>query len=199
MRPAPSDRSSLARTLLAPALLAVALVAVLPACSSLPAVQAALLNRVALGEDDLQGYLDQRFPQDYAQLGGLLTLTVLQPKVRIPASGNRLHIDFDVGLGGVGIGDDAPDGHIAITSGLRFDAGTQALYLEDPRLESAELPMVGSRMNATGRELINGWLRDWARREALYRLDARHRAQLGDRRVSGTLIEDGKVVVKLDD
>ena len=194
MRPAP-----LLPALLAPALLAVACAAVLPACSSLPAVQAALLNRVALDERDLQGYLDQRFPQDYEQLGGLLTLTVLQPNVRIPDAGNRLHIDFDVGLQGVGIGDDAPDGHFAITSGLRFDLAAQALYLEDPRLESAQLPMIGSRMNATGRELINGWLRDWARREPIYRLDADRRAQLGNRRVSGTLIEDGKVVVKLDD
>lgn len=193
MRPAPLARR------FAPALLAIAFAATLPACSSLPAVQAALLNRIALDEQDLQGYLDRRFPQDYAQLGGLLNLTVLHPQVRIPAAGNRLHIDFDVGVQGVGIGDDAPDGHFAITSGLRFDLATQALYLEDPRLESAQLPMIGSRMNATGRELINGWLRDWARREPVYRLDAGHRAQLGSRRVSGTLIEDGKVVVRLDD
>jgi hypothetical protein len=81
---------------------------------------------------------------------------------------------------------------------LRYDSTRQALYLEEPALESADLPLLGGRMNATGRDLINGWLRDYARAEPIYTLDAEDLKSLGSRRVAGTLIENGKVVIKLD-
>lgn len=185
------------RALLRTAVL-LAAAATLSACATLDTAKALITNQVAFDAEDLQAYLDRQYPRQYDQLGGLLKLNVLNPQVAIPENGTRLHLDFDVSLDGLGLRGDQPTGHIALTSGLRFDPDSDALYMEEPRLETAELPVVGTRMNATGRDLINGWLRDYARKEPVYRLDADAREQLGGRRIAGTLIQNGKVVIKLD-
>jgi hypothetical protein len=122
----------------------------------------------------------------------------MSPKLALPHDSSRLHLDFDLGLDGLGMRSDTPAGHFAVTSGLRYDAHCSALYLEEPELESAELPLVGSRISATGRDLINGRLRDYARNEAAYRLERDALMKLGSHRIAGTLIQNGRVVIKLD-
>jgi hypothetical protein len=178
---------------------AVALVAASVAgCAALDTAQALLGNQVSFAAPQLQTYLDRQYPRDYPQLGGLATLVVMNPRVAIPQDDTRLHLDFDVGIDGFGLKGDRPAGHFALTSGLRYDARASALYLDEPELESAELPVLGNRMNATGREFINGWLRDYARSEPVYRLDPALKDKLGERRIAGTLVQDGRVVIKLD-
>ena len=179
-------------------LVALAAIAILPGCNTLNTATALLSNQVAFTAPQLQAYLDRHYPQQYDQLGGLLKLSVSNPQVAIPPDSTRLHLDFDVGIDGLGMRSDRPAGHIAVTSGLRYDVASNALYLEEPELESAELPLIGSRMNATGRDLINGWLRDYARSEPVYRLDKEMLDTLGSRRIAGTLIQNGRVVIKLD-
>lgn len=179
-------------------LVAVAAIAVLSGCGALNTANALLGNQVAFTAPQLQAYLDRHYPQQYDQLGGLLKLSVSNPQVAIPPDSTRLHLDFDVGIDGLGMRSDKPAGHIAVTSGLRYDVASNALYLEEPELESAELPLIGSRMNATGRELINGWLRDYARSQPVYKLDRDMLDTLGSRRIAGTLIQNGRVVIKLD-
>ncbi len=176
----------------------VAAIAMLSGCGALNTATALLSNQVAFTAPQLQTYLDRHYPQQYDQLGGLLKLSVSNPQVAIPPDSTRLHLDFDVGIDGLGMRSDRPAGHIAVTSGLRYDVASNALYLEEPELESAELPLIGSRMNATGRDLINGWLRDYARSEPVYRLDKDMLDTLGSRRIAGTLIQNGRVVIKLD-
>lgn len=177
---------------------AVALVASVAGCAALDTAQALLGNQLSFGAPQLQTYLDRQYPRDYPQLGGLATLVVMNPRVAIPKDDTRLHLDFDVGIDGFGLKGDRPAGHFALTSGLRYDARASALYLDEPELESAELPVLGNRMNATGREFINGWLRDYARSEPVYRLDPELKGKLGERRIAGTLVQDGRVVIKLD-
>lgn len=177
---------------------AIALTAGLAGCAALDTAQALLGNQVAVSAAQLQTYLDRQYPRDYPQLGGLATLRVMNPRVAIPKDDTRLHVDFDVGIDGLGLDGDSPAGHFAVTSGLRYDTRTSALYLDAPELESAELPVLGNRMNATGREFINGWLRDYARSEPVYRVDPGLKAQLGERRIAGTLVQDGRIVIKLD-
>lgn len=179
-------------------IVAVAAIAILPGCGALNTATALLGNQVAFTAPQLQAYLDRHYPRQYDQLGGLLKLSVSNPQVAIPQGSTRLHLDFDVGIDGLGMRSDTPAGHIAVTSGLRYDVASHALYLEEPELESAELPLIGSRMNATGRELINGWLRDYARSEPVYKLDQDMLDTLGSRRIAGTLIQNGRVVIKLD-
>ncbi|MES2669354.1 MAG: DUF1439 domain-containing protein [Pseudomonadota bacterium] len=179
-------------------LVTLAAVAILPGCNTLNTATALLSNQVAFTAPQLQAYLDRHYPQQYDQLGGLLKLSVSNPQVAIPPDSTRLHLDFDIGIDGLGMRSDRPAGHIAVTSGLRYDVASNALYLEEPELESAELPLIGSRMNATGRDLINGWLRDYARSEPVYKLDKEMLDTLGSRRIAGTLIQNGRVVIKLD-
>jgi Protein of unknown function (DUF1439) len=179
-------------------LVALAAIAILPGCNTLNTATALLSNQVAFTAPQLQAYLDRHYPQQYDQLGGLLKLSVSNPQIAIPPDSTRLHLDFDVGIDGLGMRSDRPAGHIAVISGLRYDVASNALYLEEPELESAELPLIGSRMNATGRDLINGWLRDYARSEPVYRLDKEMLDTLGSRRIAGTLIQNGRVVIKLD-
>ena len=175
-----------------------AVVATLSGCGAVNTATAILSNQVAFTAPQLQAYLDRHHPQQYDQFGGQLKLSVSNPQVAIPPDSTRLHLDFDVGIDGLGMRSDTPAGHIAITSGLRYDVASNALYLEEPELESAELPLIGSRMNATGRDLINGWLRDYARSEPVYKLDKDMLDTLGSRRIAGTLIQNGRVVIKLD-
>ena len=126
-----------------------------------------------------------------------LTLRIVNPRLSIPANSHRLRLDFDVGVGA--LGRTPPSGHMAIASGLRFDAGTHGLHLDQPTLESADFPGLGGAMNATGRELVNRWLDDYARNEpvpprrqpgrthrrAAHRLD--HDRQWPDRRAPGAM------------
>ena len=170
----------------------------LAGCAALDTAQALLGNQVAFTTPQLQAQLDRHYPRQYEQLGGLVELTVMNPRIALPEDSTRLHLDFDVGVDGLGLRSDRTAGHFAITSGLRYDTRANALYLEEPELESAELPLLGGRMNATGRDLINGWLRDYARSEPVYRLDADLQDKLGARQVAGTLIQNGRVVIKLD-
>jgi hypothetical protein len=167
-------------------------------CSTLGAVAGLLGNQVSLTAPQLQGYLDKRFPRDYDKLGGLVTLTVLNPRLSIPPGSHRLQLDFDVGFGALGQGSRAPSGHFAVSSGLRFEVQSRGLHLDQPTLESVDVPALGGMMSGTGRELINRWLSDYARDEPVYRFDDSLLQRLGSRRIGSTTIENGRVVVHLD-
>jgi len=171
---------------------ALLLLTLLSACSTL-----GLGDRVSFTAAQLQHYLDGRFPRDYDKLGGLVTLTVLHPRLSIPAGSDRLRLDFDVGVGTMGHPGQAPSGHLAIASGLRFDPQTRGLHLDQPTLESADVPALGA-LGGTGRDLINRWLADYARNEPVYRFDQNLWERLEARRISATRIEDGQVVIHLD-
>jgi hypothetical protein len=179
-------------------LLVVASVLVLAGCTTLGAVAGLLGNQVSLTAPQLQGYLDKRFPRDYDKLGGLVTLTVLHPRLSIPPGSHRLRLDFDVGFGTLGRNSPSPAGHFAVASGLRFEPSTLGLHLDQPTLESVDVPTLGGAMNGTGRELINRWLADYARDEPVYRFDDSLVQRLGARRIGATTIDNGLVVVHLD-
>ncbi|MFS8063636.1 MAG: hypothetical protein ACMG5Z_03510 [Luteimonas sp.] len=168
------------------------------ACSTLGAVAGLLGNQLSFTAPQLQGYLDKRFPRDYDKLGGLVTLSVLHPRLSIPQGSHRLRLDFDVGFGALGRDSRTPSGHFAVASGLRFDLATRGLHLDNPTLESVDVPRLGGAMNGTGRELINRWLTDYARDEPVYRFDDSLLQRLGSRRIGSTTIDNGLVTVHLD-
>lgn len=170
----------------------------LTGCTALNTASMLLGNQINLYSSQLQRYLDHHYPQRYEQFGGLVAFSVMNPTLAVPQDSTRLHLDFDVGVEGLGRRGDTPAGHFAVTSGLRHDRRSSARYIEEPTLESAELPLVGDRMNAIGRELINGWLRDHARSEPVYRLEQSALDQLGMHRIAGVLIQNGHVVIKID-
>ena len=167
-------------------------------CSTLGAVAGLLGNQVAFTAPQLQSYMDKRFPRDYDKLNGLVTLTVLNPRLSIPQGSHRLQLDFDVGFGALGQDSRRPSGHFAVASGLRFDTQTMGLHLDQPTLESVDVPSLGGAMNGTGRELVNRWLADYARNEPVYKFDNSLIQRLGSRRIGATTIDNGLVVVHLD-
>ena len=170
----------------------------LAACSTLGLVGALLGDRIAFTAPQLQQQLDRRFPRDYDKLGGLLTLSVLHPRLSIPQGSRRLRLDFDVGIGAPGRDSRTPAGHLAIASGLRFDPSTRGLHLDDPSIESLQLAGGGEALGASARTLVDRWLSDYARREPVYQFDNGLMQQLQSRRIGATTIGDGQVVVHLD-
>jgi hypothetical protein len=186
------------RRLLQSTILVAGAALLLAACSTLGLVSGLLGNQVSLTAPQLQRFLDQRFPRDYDKLGGLVTLSVLHPRLSIPPGSHRLRLDFDVGVGAAGRDSRTPAGHLAIASGLRFDPSTLGLHLDSPSIESLQLAGGGEALGAGTRALVDDWLADYARREPVYRFDNGLLQQLQSRRIGATTIDDGMVVVHLD-
>ena len=179
-----------------PALLLVLLASLLLAgCAT---VGALLANQVSFTQFQLQQQLDRRFPRDYAKLGGLVSLRVLNPRLSIPSGGGRLRLDFDVGVAGPGQRADTPVGHFAVSSGLRFDAAKRGLMLDAPSLDRIDVAGLGGSGQATARELVNLWLSDWARDEPVYQFDDGLMQSLAARRIGRTSIGDGVVTLHLN-
>jgi hypothetical protein len=179
-------------------LLAAGAALLLGACSTLGLVGALLGNSIAFTAPQLQQQLDRRFPRDYDKLGGLVSLSILHPRLSIPAGSHRLRLDFDVGIGTPGRDSRTPAGHLAIASGLRFDPSTRGLHLDDPSIESLQLAGGGEALGASARTLVDRWLSDYARREPVYQFDNGLMQRLQSRRIGATTIGDGQVVVHLD-
>lgn len=174
---------------------AVVLLCVLAACSTLGAL---LGDEVRFTPMQLQHSLDRNFPKHYDKLGGLVSLTLMNPRLTIPQDQNRLRLDFDLGLGALGSDSGTPSGHFALTSALRYDPSTRGLHLQDPRIEQVDVAALGGAMNGSARALLNSWLSEYARKEPVYRLDNSLLDRLGARRIGATAIEGGGVVVHLD-
>ena len=176
------------------ALLATLLVA---GCTTLNAVSALLGNEVTFSQPQLQQALNRNFPKHYDKLGGLVSVTLLNPRLSIPQGSSRLRLDFDLGLGALGGDSSRPTGRFALTSALRFDPTTRGLHLQDPSIESVDVPSLGGAMNSSARGLLNSWLVDYARDEPVYRFDNNLLDRLGARRIGSTQIDNGMVVVHL--
>jgi hypothetical protein len=172
---------------------------VLAGCSTLGAVTALLGNQVNFTQPQLQQSLDRNFPKHYDKLGGLVSMTLLNPRLSIPQGSNRLRLDFDLGIGALGSDSSRPSGHFALTSALRYDPTTRGLHLQDPMIEQVNVPSLGGMMNSSARGLLNNWLAGYARDEPVYRFDNSLLDRLGSRRIGRTDIEGGQVVVHLGD
>jgi hypothetical protein len=176
-----------------------ALACALAGCSTLDAVTALLGDRVNFTQPQLQQALNRNFPKHYDRLGGLVSMTLLNPRLSIPQGSNRLQLDFDLGIGALGSDSTRPSGHFALSSALRYDPGTRGLHLQEPTIEQVNVPALGGMMNTSTRGLLNTWLTDYARDEPVYRFDNSLLDRLGSRRIGRTDIENGQVVVHLGD
>lgn len=165
------------------------------ACSTVGALLTA--RTFTFSEKEIQQKLATRFPRDYERLGGLLTVTLMNPQLTIPPGERRLRVDFDVAVGALGAQRRNPDGRFTLTSALRYDPASRSLHLFEPRIEGIEVAALGGRMNDNVRGALNEWLSDWARTEPVYQFDNTLIGRMGSRRVEGTRIENGQVVVEL--
>jgi hypothetical protein len=167
----------------------------LAGCTTLSAL---IGNQVTFTTPQLQAQLDRRFPRDYDKLGGLVTLRVMRPRLSIPEGTSRLRLDFDFGIGGLGMDSASTAGHFALQSALRFDPSTRGLHLADPEIVGIDVPALGGALNASARSALNTWLVDYAKQEPVYRLDDNAWGRLAGRRIGETTIGDGVVTLHLD-
>ncbi|MEF9978983.1 MAG: hypothetical protein RR969_08480 [Thermomonas sp.] len=176
-------------------LLALLLAASLAACSSLGT--SVLLGRdITFSAPQLQAQLDRKFPRDYKKLGGLLNFSLMNPRLSLPPGG-RLHLEFDIGMGGPG-GTRTPSGHFSVESGLRFDPGTRGLHMDQPQIVAVDVPALGGVMNDSARNMLNSWLLDYAREEPVYRLDDSTVGRMASRRIDRVDIDPGLITIRLD-
>ena len=166
------------------------------ACTSLGVVSAWLNDQVAFTTPQLQRQLDTRFPRTFDKLGGLVSVTLDEPRLTIPQGDRRLRLDFDVGIGSVA-GDDRP-GHLALVSGLRYDPSTRGLHLENPELLQFDLPGSNALLRSGARGVVNSLLAEYARSEPVYRLDDDLLSKLpSGKRIGNVDVTEGRVVVHL--
>ena len=154
-------------------------------------------NELRVDAPRVQQYLDTAFPYEYEALGGLFTLTARDPKLTIPASGERLLMAFSASAAQAG-GSDTPVGRIQMSSGLRYDPQDNALYLDQPTVDDVQPASSGQRVDEQTRVLLNLWLSDYARKEPLYKLDPALVANLGGVKVESARIENGHIVVRFN-
>lgn len=172
-------------------------------CVSLLAGCSSLGSSVLLGRDihftapQLQAQLDRKFPRDYRKLGGLVSISLLNPRLSLPGGG-RLSLEFDIGMGGMGNSSRNPAGHFVVESGLRFDAGTRGLHMDNPEIVNVDVPALGGVMNGSARAMLNSWLLDYAREEPVYRLDDSTIGRIAARRIERVDIDTGVITLKLD-
>lgn len=173
------------------------------ACAGLLGACTSLGSSVLLGRDisftaaQLQSQLDRKFPRDYKKLGGLVSISLLNPRLSLPGGG-RLKLDFDLGIGAMGKASRSPSGHFALESGLRFDPGTRGLHLDNPEIVAVDVPSLGGVMNDSARSMLNSWLLDYAREEPVYRLDDSTFGRIASRRIDRVDIESGLITLQLD-
>lgn len=162
-----------------------------------PAMAQAPSNEINVAAPQVQQYLDSAFPREYEALGGLFTLTARDPKLTIPASGERLLMAFSASAASAG-GGDTPVGRIQMSSGLRYDPQGYALYLDQPTVDDVQPASPGQRVDEQTRMLLNLWLADYARKEPLYKLDPALLANFGSVKVESARIENGHIVVRFN-
>lgn len=183
------------RFLLATAALAGALA--LAGCTTLNTVTGLLGNQINFTQPQLQRHLNHSFPREFDKLGGLVSATLSNPHLSIPAGDDRLRLDFDIGVSALGARD-VSRGHFALASRLRYDPATQGLHLDNPEILAVDVPGSGSLLTGGTRELVNTVLAEYARTEPVYRIDSDILRRLPvDKRIGNPRIEDGRVVVRL--
>ena len=169
----------------------------LAACGTVNTLSGWLGNKVAFTESQLQRHLDRSFPREFDKLGGLVSATLSEPRLTIPADDNRLRLDFDIGVSALGARD-VSRGHFALASRLRYDPATRGLHLDNPEILSVDVPGSGSLMSGGTRQLVNTVLAEYARSEPVYRIDNDILQRLpASKRIAGTQIENGRVVIHL--
>lgn len=172
--------------------------AVLAACTTFGTVGSLFADRVVFTVPQLQRSLERRYPREFDTLGGLITLSLLNPRLSTPPGGQRLRLEFDIGIGGLGRDPRVPVGYFTLDSALRYDPATRGLHLDAPELRDVRVDALGGRMNDRAREAVNRWLTRYAREEPVHTLDDDLLARLAQRRIGRIAIGDGVVTLHLD-
>ncbi len=165
---------------------------------SLPALASAGTGNVLrFDAAQLQAAARSGFPMEHRLLEGFASLTLSDPRVRIPSPGDRLDLqmDYDIVLAN---GDRIENGNVVVSSGLRYDPATHGLHLVDPVLEHLGTGAAGRGLPGGSREVLQDLIREYADSRPLYRLSDEDLAQVpGTLAADAVRIEGGQVVLTL--
>ena len=145
----------------------------------------------------LQSAAEAGFPMERDLLEGFATLSLRQPKVDIPAPGDRIRLglEYDVALV---TGGKAESGRFTVISGLRYDPATRGLHLTDPQLQDFQAQSSRAGIDAGTRGTVNALMQDYARDRPLYQLTEEDLAQVpGPLSEDSLRINDGHVELRL--
>ncbi|MBA8681818.1 DUF1439 domain-containing protein [Stenotrophomonas tumulicola] len=150
-------------------------------------------RQLSVEAGDVQQYLDGSFPRTQDALGGLVALTMSDPKLSLPA-GERLDLGMDIALATAG-GAPTRLGTVKLSSGLRYDQQTQGFHLQQPTMDEFTPARQGAKLDSRTRSLLNAWLSDYAQREPIYRIDPAVAGLLGALQVQSAQVKDGRLQV----
>lgn len=153
-------------------------------------------KQIAVQAVDVQHYLDGGFPQHHKALGGLLKLTVSNPKLTLPP-GNQLKLSLDLAMAAAGSGS-SPLGRVTLSSGLRYDTAQQGFFLDSPHVDAFHAADGSNSLDANSRALLDAWLADFARKRPIYRIDPDIARLMGALQVKSADIENGHLVVNFN-
>lgn len=144
----------------------------------------------------MQQYLAGNFPRTQDALGGLVELTVSDPRLTLPP-GNRLNMAFDLAMATAG-GAPSPVGNVSLSSALRYDQARQGFFLDQPTVDDFRPAHAGAKLDANTRQLLNAWLTDYARKEPIYKIDPALASMLGTVQVESATVENGRLAVNFN-
>lgn len=176
-------------------------VATVPAWAASPASGAATVkvpaaNTITLPAARVRAALDAGFPHTFALMGGLAEMTASDPTLEIPASGERIHLQFDASASVAG-SQVLPVGRVWLSSAVRWDPSSLALFLQQPSVERVQ-PAGGGELADQDLQLVSLLLQDYAREQPLYRLDPSLLQALGPVRVQSVHVREGAIVITFD-
>lgn len=170
--------------------LALCLCGIGTAAVATPSIQG---RQISVEANDIQQYLDHSFPQTHDALGGLVQLTVSDPKISLPP-GSRADLAVDLALATAG-GNPTPLGTVDLSSALRYDAAKQGLFLDQPSIDEFHPASNGGKLDANTKQLLNAWLIDYARKQPIYRIDSAISSALGNIKVESASVRDGQLTI----
>ncbi len=136
----------------------------LAACTSL-----LLPTEYVVTQERLESKLAQKFPVSRESNRGHLKVTLDAPELAFLAEQNRLSFAFHffattamhVGL----------DGRIALSSGLRYDAGQRAIYLQDVHIDTLQVRQDPASLVELLRPQLTKMLGDYLKEKPLHRFE----------------------------
>lgn len=165
----------------------------LAAALALPATAQPRLESggASVGLTDITPHLEAQFPWQREVMPGIASVALARPVLRLPDDRAELAVDIAVTT----LGSTTSLGRATLSSGLRLDGSTAALYLDAPRMvgftQPDGQPLV---LEPSMASLIDEVLASYARSQPVYRLPAEMAPMAS--RVEAVQVRDGRLHVR---
>jgi hypothetical protein len=117
-----------------------------------------------LSKQELQTLVERRFPASmrYAQV---LTVRLTRPRIDLNGGANRVTTHLDAQITNSMLPAPPINGSVALDSGIRYDAATRAVLMDNPNVSKVDLdgtpPQYRDLMNAIGNVVAQEVLKDY--------------------------------------